>query len=111
MNVKTPHIVKHLFFLNQWRLVLNAFEANTLPLFLRLIFSEVVGWRSYWVPESTVIPSEITTTIIDMFEQVERKYGVTLVKHALRYSTRLWLFWGGSRPSKNPIFSQLDHSQ
>ena len=84
MSVVKHHYLLNTCFLNQWRLVLNAFEANTLPLFLRLIFSEVVGWRSYWVPESTVIPSEITTTIIDIFDQVERKYGVTLVKHALR---------------------------
>lgn len=47
----------------------------------------MVGWRSYWVPESTVIPRQINTTIIDMFDQVERKYGATLVKHALSLIT------------------------
>lgn len=66
---------------------MNAFEVCTLPLFLKLIFSEIRKWKSYWIPDSTVIPSDITSTIIELFDSAEEKFGPILVSHAVSFIT------------------------
>ena len=42
-------------------------------------------WRSYDPPEVTVIPKTFNSGIHELFENVERKFGHTLVSHAVRY--------------------------
>ena len=37
----------------QWRLVANAYDYCTLPIFCKLVFQEVCRWKSYFVPEAT----------------------------------------------------------
>ena len=37
----------------QWRLVANAYDYCTLPIFCKLVFQEVCRWKSYFAPEAT----------------------------------------------------------
>ena len=37
----------------QWRLVANAYDHCTLPIFCKLVFQEVCRWKSYFQPEVT----------------------------------------------------------
>ena len=46
-----PFIIFSLLF--QWRVVLNALDNCTLPLFVTLIFAEIQKWKSYSSPEDT----------------------------------------------------------
>ena len=55
-----------------------------MPLFVKLIYTQIRAWRSYWIPASTVIASEISTIILEMFDLVETKFGKMLVSHAVR---------------------------
>ena len=68
----------------QWRLVFNALENCSMPLFVKLIFTQIRYWKSYWLPTSTVIPADISTIIVEMFDLVEKKFGRMVVSHAVR---------------------------
>ena len=68
----------------QWRLVFNAMESCSMPLFIKLIFTQIRDWKSYWLPTSTVIPADIGTVIVEMFDLVEKKFGRMVVSHAVR---------------------------
>ncbi|XP_076472592.1 NACHT domain- and WD repeat-containing protein 1-like [Babylonia areolata] len=72
---------------NQRELVLKAFKACPLPLFLKLSFDAAVKWSSYSLPERTVLQSTVRESINVMFAELERAHGKTLVSHALAYLT------------------------
>ena len=55
-----------------------------MPLFVKLIFTQIRYWKSYWLPTSTIIPSDIKTIIVEMFGLVEKKFGRMVVSHAVR---------------------------
>ncbi|EEB13481.1 conserved hypothetical protein [Pediculus humanus corporis] len=56
----------------QWRLVANAIESCSLPIFVKLVFAEICRWRSYTKPQETHLAST---------------HGRILVFHALAYIT------------------------
>ena len=76
-------------FLNnyQWRVVANALDHCTLPIFCRLVLIEVCRWKSYSVPEKTVLMTNVEDSVFQLFERVENKHGWMLVSHALAYVT------------------------
>lgn len=76
------HLTNH-----QWRVVLNALDVLTLPLFVTLIFAEIERWKSYSLPQETTIPETIEKCIHNLFEQLENKFGFLLVGHAVGYIT------------------------
>lgn len=67
----------------KWRVFLNAIDTCTLPLFLTLCFAEMRKWKSYSLAQETLIPKSIELSISGLFEQLERKYGFTLIAHAI----------------------------
>ena len=59
----------------QWRVVANAFDHCTLPIFCKLVFQEVCRWKSYFEPELTVIRHTVMDSVFQLFERVENKHG------------------------------------
>ena len=71
----------------QWRLVANAYDHCTLPIFCKLVFQEVCRWKSYYEPAVTVLRHNVMDSVFQLFERVENKHGWLLVSHALSYIT------------------------
>ena len=71
----------------QKRIVLNALEHCSLPLFCKLIFAEVSRWRSFSNPSETYLANNVTDCINLLFQKVEEKHGWFLVAHSLAYVT------------------------
>ena len=71
----------------QWRVVANAMDSCTLPIFSKLVFQEVCRWKSYTAPEKTVLMTNVQDSVFQLFQRVENKHGWMLVSHALAYVT------------------------
>ena len=71
----------------QWRVVANAFDHCTLPIFCKLVFLEVCRWKSYFEPKLTLLRHNVMDSVFQLFERVENKHGWMLVSHALSYLT------------------------
>ncbi|XP_041349350.1 NACHT and WD repeat domain-containing protein 2-like [Gigantopelta aegis] len=72
---------------SQWKLVKEAFEHCTLPLFITLTFQEVIQWRSYDdIPHDTLMHT-VEACIHKLFDRLERKHGKVFVSRALGYIT------------------------
>ena len=71
----------------QWRVVANALDKCSLPVFLKLVLIEVCRWKSYSLPEDTILMSNVMESVFQLFERVENKHGWMLVSHALAYVT------------------------
>ena len=65
------------------RVLLNAFDRCSLPLFVSLCFWESRNWRSYSLHGDTVVPGSVEEAIEDLFEVMEEKHGKVLVAHSL----------------------------
>merc|ERR1711971_1291534 len=71
----------------QWRVVANALDQCTLPIFCKLVFQEVCRWKSYSAPAKTVLMTNVQDSVFQLFQRVENKHGWMLVSHALAYVT------------------------
>ncbi|XP_057664227.1 NACHT and WD repeat domain-containing protein 2 [Diorhabda carinulata] len=71
----------------QWRLVSNAIEKCSLPIFVKLVFAEICRWRSYTKSQDTHLASTVMDSIMMLFERIEKQHGRILVFHALAYIT------------------------
>ncbi|XP_054714444.1 NACHT and WD repeat domain-containing protein 2-like [Uloborus diversus] len=71
----------------QWNVVLKAINRCTLPIFIKLIFAEVMRWKSYSKAADTVLAYTVMDSIMKLFGRIEKKHGRTLVAHALSYVT------------------------
>ena len=71
----------------QWRVVANAVEACSLPIFCKLVFAEICRWKSYSRPQDCYLAHDVMDSIFLLFEKVETKHGWLLVSHALAYVT------------------------
>ena len=69
------------------RLVLNALENCSLPIFCKLVFAEISRWKSYTNPKDTYLANNVTDCISLLFQKVEEKHGWCLVAHSLAYVT------------------------
>ena len=71
----------------QWRVVANALNSCSLPIFSKLVFQEVCRWKSYTAPDKTVLNDTVQDSVFQLFQRVENKHGWMLVSHALAYVT------------------------
>ncbi|XP_050546334.1 NACHT and WD repeat domain-containing protein 2 isoform X3 [Daktulosphaira vitifoliae] len=71
----------------QWRLVSNAINQCSLPIFVKLVFAEICRWRSYTKSQETHLASNVMDSIMMLFERIEKQHGRLLVFHALAYIT------------------------
>ncbi|KAL8605123.1 hypothetical protein ACOMHN_018924 [Nucella lapillus] len=73
--------------LPQWRLIQQAFQHCTLPLFITLTFQEAARWRSYDDIPPNALQQTIEASIQKLLERLEEKHGKTFVSHSLGYIT------------------------
>ncbi|KAK9887312.1 hypothetical protein WA026_021621 [Henosepilachna vigintioctopunctata] len=71
----------------QWRLVSNAIDKCSLPIFVKLVFAEICRWRSYTKSGDTHLANTVMDSIMMLFERIEKQHGRILVFHALAYIT------------------------
>lgn len=57
----------------QWRLVSNAIEKCSLPIFVKLVFAEICRWRSYTKSNDTHLASTVMDSIMMLFERIEKQ--------------------------------------
>ena len=72
---------------SQFLIAKEAFQKCSLPLYVKLIFEQVVTWKSYDQPEKTVVSHAVRQVINDLFQRVEKKHGTLLVQRTLGYIT------------------------
>lgn len=70
---------------DQWKLVQNAFQNCTLPLFIKLVFEEVSQWHSYDDSETQFLGNNIREIVTNIFDRTERKFGKQVVSKVLGY--------------------------
>jgi hypothetical protein len=63
----------------QWRVVANALDNCSLPIFGKLVFQEVCRWKSYSEPAKTVLMTNVQDSVFQLFQRVENKHGWMLV--------------------------------
>lgn len=71
----------------QWNIVKRAINECTLPIFIKLIFAEVMRWRSYSRASDTILAYTVMDSIMKLFDRIEKQHGRLLVAHALSYIT------------------------
>ena len=71
----------------QWRVVANAVQKCSLPIYVKLVFAEICRWKSYTKPQHTYLKHSVMESIFLLYEKVETKHGWLLVSHALAYVT------------------------
>ena len=71
----------------QWRVVANAVQKCSLPIYVKLVFAEICRWKSYSKPQDTYLKHSVMESIFLLYEKVETKHGWLLVSHALSYVT------------------------
>ena len=71
----------------QKNIVLEAFRACGLPLYMKLAVDIAIRWHSYSVVKSSDLSPLITGVIETIFLRLEHRYGITFVHHSLAYIT------------------------
>ena len=71
----------------QFSLAENAFEKCSLPLYVKLIYDQVKGWRSYTPVSEYSLAYTVQQSIDRLFLLLEKKHGTILVSRALAYVT------------------------
>ena len=71
----------------QRSVVTNAFQKCSLPLYVKLVFEEVVVWRSYHASDRIYLRHTVRDIINELFVRLEKNHGETLVRHAMGYIT------------------------
>lgn len=72
---------------SQMRYILSVFKGSPTPLFLKLLLDEARKWNSYSPVGSLVLATTVKEAIDTLFKNLEKKFGYTLVSHALGYIT------------------------
>ncbi|UYV69119.1 NWD2 [Cordylochernes scorpioides] len=71
----------------QWKIVKTAISKCTLPIFIKLVFAEIMRWRSYSRPADTQLAYSVMDSIMKLFDRIELQHGKQLVFHCLAYIT------------------------
>ena len=71
----------------QMAIVKDALSRCNLPLFVKLVFGEVMRWKSYSKPQLTTLKYAIHDSIMKLLDRIEAQHGKLLVSHALAYLT------------------------
>lgn len=72
---------------SQVEIVQQAFHYCGLPLYVKLVFEEVMHWKSFTLPDQTVLAHTIREVINDLFLRLNKKHGQVFVMHTLGYLT------------------------
>ena len=67
--------------------VLTIFKGHPTPLFLKLLLDEAKKWNSYSSMGTLMLAQTVKEAIDLLFKNLEKKFGYTLVSHALGYIT------------------------
>lgn len=71
----------------QMELALTAFRKTPSPLFLKLLLDQARKWNWYTPIDSIHLTDTVPKAINTLFENLEKKFGCSLVSHALGYVT------------------------
>ncbi|XP_023244232.1 NACHT and WD repeat domain-containing protein 2-like [Centruroides sculpturatus] len=71
----------------QWSIVQSAISKCTLPIFVKLVYAEVIRWKSYTRISSNSLAYTVMDSIMKLFDRIETQHGKLLVFHALAYIT------------------------
>ena len=72
---------------DQYVVVQRAFKNCSLPLYTKLVFEEVIRWKSYTHPDLTVLELTVKGIINQMMRRIEVQHGILLVSRGLAYLT------------------------
>ncbi len=71
----------------QFDITKNAFKQCSLPLYVKLVYEEVVQWHSYQDKDQATLAHTVREIIEHLFERLQKTYGKVLVCHSLAYIT------------------------
>uniref|UniRef100_A0A1I8HIM4 NACHT domain-containing protein n=1 Tax=Macrostomum lignano TaxID=282301 RepID=A0A1I8HIM4_9PLAT len=71
----------------QWALVEQAFSKCSLPIYVHLLYHEVLRWRSYQQVDESSLRYTVRQAIFQLFEKLELKHGRLFTSHALAFIT------------------------
>ncbi|KAK3582783.1 hypothetical protein CHS0354_035720 [Potamilus streckersoni] len=71
----------------QFNIVEDVFRQCSLPLFVKLIFDQVLAWKSYTPLSECRLESTVQNSIQELLSQLEKKHGPILVSRAMAYVT------------------------
>ncbi|KAL3862495.1 hypothetical protein ACJMK2_008455 [Sinanodonta woodiana] len=71
----------------QFSIVEDIFKQCSLPLFVKLIFDQVLAWKSYTPLSECRLESAVQNSIQELLSQLEKKHGPILVSRAMAYVT------------------------
>ncbi|KAK3582782.1 hypothetical protein CHS0354_035720 [Potamilus streckersoni] len=71
----------------QFNIVEDLFKQCSLPLFVKLIFDQVLAWKSYTPLSECKLASTVQKSIEELLFQLEKKHGQVLVSRSLAYVT------------------------
>lgn len=63
----------------QWGIVNEAFQKCSLPIFVHLVFHEVLSWKSYEQSDALHLETSVRGAIFQLFRTLESKHGKVLV--------------------------------
>ena len=72
---------------DQWQIVDSSIRQCSLPIFAKLVFAEIIRWKSYSRIDQTVLSNTVMDSISRLFDRIEVQHGKVLVSHALSYIT------------------------
>ena len=72
---------------DQQTIVSKAFQMCSLPLYVKLVYEQVIHWKSSDPVSETVLSHTVQDVINDLFKRLELKHGKVFVSHALAYIT------------------------
>ena len=67
----------------QMNIILEAFQNNPRPLYLKLLMDNAVKYQSFQVPDPSTIPGSIRLAISALYDELELKFGRCVVQSAL----------------------------
>ena len=75
--------------LSSWQeqILITAFQECPQALYIKLAIDEVLSWHSYDIPQDNRLRYSVQEAIIQLFVEMENKFGSTIVKFALGYIT------------------------
>ena len=65
----------------------SAFKTCSLPLYVKLVYDQVLTWKSYDLGNYNTLSGTVRSVINDLFAKLETKHGKIFVSHALAYIT------------------------
>ena len=72
---------------NQLSVLRCTVEKCETPLFIKILLDRAIGWQSYTAVTMEELPTCVASAITYLFENIENKYGIVFVTHALGYLT------------------------